>query len=38
MMSARGFSHAPCDRPLVLRATEKFTDAACIQLSLGSFW
>ena len=37
MMSARGFSHVPCDRPLVPRASKKFTGAACIQLSLGLF-
>ena len=29
MMSARGFSHVPCDRPLVPRASKKFTGAAC---------
>ena len=34
---ARGFSHAPCDRPFVPRATEKLTGAACIQLSLSLF-
>lgn len=37
MMSASDISHAPCDRPLIPRATEKFTCAACVQLSLDLF-